>query len=85
MRLRSSAKRGAVTRPSYRMPGAPVTNLVALGMLALVLCLMPFADTDQAFAFACVPVLAIVLRYGWHRIQRNRIQRNRNTAKGPIS
>jgi hypothetical protein len=33
---------------------------------------MPFADTDQVFAFAFIPVLAIVLHYGWHRIQRNR-------------
>jgi hypothetical protein len=27
--------------------------------LVLVLCLMPFAGTDQAFAFACLPLLAL--------------------------
>jgi L-asparagine permease len=72
IRLRTFAKRGQLERPSFRMPWSPWTNLVALALLALVLVLMPFADTDQAFAFACIPVLAIVLWYGWHRIQRNR-------------
>ena len=82
MRLRTFAQRGQVRRPSYRMPGAPVTNLIALALLVLVLCLMPFADTDQAFAFAFIPVLAIVLRYGWHRIQRNRREAE-GTARQP--
>ena len=72
LRLRARADRGDLTRPEYRMPGAPVTNLFSLALLALVLCLMPFANSEQAIAFACLPVLAAVLWYGWHRITRSR-------------
>jgi L-asparagine permease len=70
LRLRSKAIRGEITRPSYRMPGAPATNLIGLAMLALIVVLMPFATTDQALAFACLPVLAVILWAGWRRVQR---------------
>jgi L-asparagine permease len=72
LRLRARAARGTVRRPAYRMPGAPVTNLISLALLALVLCLMPFANSEQAIAFACLPVLAAVLWYGWRRSKRGR-------------
>jgi L-asparagine permease len=70
LRLRSAALRGTVTRPAYRMIGSPWTNLVSLAGLLLVLCLMPFANADQAFAFAFLPVLALVLWLGWRGIRR---------------
>lgn len=72
MRLRVRARRGELARPGYRMPGAPVTSVLSLALLALVLCLMPFANSEQAIAFACLPVLALVLWYGWHRAKRGR-------------
>jgi L-asparagine permease len=75
MRLRVRARRGELTRPGYRMPGAPVTSVASLALLALVLCLMPFANSEQAIAFACLPVLAAVLWYGWHRTRRSRATR----------
>jgi L-asparagine permease len=71
MRLRARAQRGDLERPSYRMPWSPVTNWVALAVLALVLVLMPFANSEQAIAFACLPFLAAALWYGWYRIRRN--------------
>lgn len=64
------ANRGQITRPSFRMLGSPVTNLVSLAMLAVVLCLMPFANSAQAIAFACLPLLVAVLWYGWRHVQR---------------
>jgi L-asparagine permease len=72
MRLRAAAQRGDLERPAFRMPGAPYTNLAALALLALVLCLMPFANSEQAIAFACLPALIAALWYGWYRIRRNR-------------
>lgn len=74
MRLRAMALRGQVARPSYRMPGAPATSLISLALLALVIVLMPFATADQAFAFACVPALALVLWFGWRRVSRRRLR-----------
>jgi L-asparagine permease len=73
MRLRALARGGALTRPSFRMPGSPVTNWLTLAFLLLVLILMPFADTAQAIAFACVPPLALVLWLGWRHVQRRRL------------
>ena len=72
MRLRAAASRGELPRPAFRLPGSPVTNVVGLAMLALVLGLMPFASSEQAIAFACLPVLILALWYGWYRIRRNR-------------
>jgi L-asparagine permease len=71
MRLRARAQRGDLERPSYQMPWSPITNWVALAVLALVLVLMPFANSEQAIAFACLPFLAAALWYGWRRIGRN--------------
>jgi L-asparagine permease len=73
MRLRARAERGELQRPSYRMPWSPITNWVALAVLALVLVLMPFANSEQAIAFACLPFLAAALWYGWRRIRRNHL------------
>lgn len=72
MRLRTAALRGELPRPAFRLPGSPVTNLAGLAMLALVLGLMPFASSEQAIAFACLPALILALWYGWYRIRRNR-------------
>jgi L-asparagine permease len=72
MRLRAAAERGDVERPWFRLPGSPVTNWVSLGALAVVLVLMPFANSAQAIAFGCLPVLVAALWYGWRRISRRR-------------
>jgi L-asparagine permease len=74
MRLRARAQSGALRRPSYRMPWSPITNWAALAVLALVLVLMPFANSEQAIAFACLPFLAAVLWYGWRRIRLNALK-----------
>ncbi|HZR50682.1 MAG TPA: amino acid permease [Streptosporangiaceae bacterium] len=83
MRLRAAASRGELPRPAFRLPGSPVTNVVGLAMLALVLGLMPFASSEQAIAFACLPVLILALWYGWYRIRRNRDPRRIVPAARP--
>lgn len=72
MRMRAASARGELDRPAFRLPGSPFTNLAGLGGLAVVLVLMPFADSEQAIAFACLPLLALLLWYGWRRIRRQR-------------
>jgi len=56
-------------RSSFRMPMSPASNYFALAILGLVAVLMPFAGLDQAIAFACIPVLAVVLFVGWRRVR----------------
>lgn len=72
VRMRAAGERGELRRPAFRMPGAPVTNYVALAVLAVVLVLMPFANSEQAIAFGCLPALIAALWYGWRRIRLNR-------------
>jgi L-asparagine permease len=70
--MRAAGERGEVDRPGFRMPGSPVTNYVALAVLAVVLVLMPFANSEQAIAFGCIPALIAALWYGWRRIRLHR-------------
>jgi len=72
MRLRASALRGEIERPSYRMPGAPYTNWGTLGFLALVIVLMAFAGTAERVAFWSIPVLVVVLVVGWKFVRSRR-------------
>ncbi|WP_308169648.1 amino acid permease [Acrocarpospora catenulata] len=72
LRLRQAALRGELARPAFRMPGAPVTNWITLGFLALVVILMPFADPDQRVAFYLIPVLAVAITVGWRVTQARR-------------
>jgi L-asparagine permease len=83
MRLKAAAERGAVQRPSFRLFGSPVTNWIGLATLALVLVLMPFANSEQAIAFGCLPLLIAVLWYGWRRIERRRAPRHLIPAARP--
>lgn len=69
LRLRAAARRGQVERPSFRMPGAPVTNWLTLGFLALVVLLMAFADPATKIAFWCLPAVVAVLFAGWRFVR----------------
>ncbi|WP_345467905.1 amino acid permease [Actinoallomurus oryzae] len=79
LRLRAAAQRGEVARPSFRMPGAPVTNWLTLAFLAVVVGLMPFADEANQIAFWCLPAVVAVLFAGW-RVVRRRL----TPATGPV-
>ncbi|MGW2255316.1 amino acid permease, partial [Kitasatospora sp. NPDC001660] len=69
---------GELTRPGYRLPGSPWTELVTLAFLAAVLVLM-YADGGAGrTTVLCVPLIAAALVAGWYAI-RGRIAR---TAAG---
>jgi L-asparagine permease len=72
IKLREACLRGEIERPSFRMPGAPVTNWATLGFLGLIVVLMPFADEDQRIAFYLIPVLAIAIAVGWRAVNARR-------------
>ncbi|MEV0992025.1 amino acid permease [Streptomyces sp. NPDC049949] len=65
---------GELTRPSYRLPGSPWTELVTLAFLASVLVLM-YADGGAArTTVLCVPLIAAALVAGWYAV-RGRVAR----------
>ena len=69
LRLRAAANRGEVARPSFRMPGAPVTNWLTLGFLVVVVVLMAFADDANKIAFWSLPVVAAAIFAGWRFVR----------------
>lgn len=47
IQLRLRAQQGQLTRPPFRLPGAPFTAYLTLGFLFFVLCTMAFSDTGR--------------------------------------
>jgi L-asparagine permease len=70
MGLRRKAMRGELVRPSYRMPGAPVTNWVALACLGLIVVMMGFAGGAEQIAFYSIPGIIAVIGLGWWLVSR---------------
>jgi L-asparagine permease len=71
LRLRSMALRGELERPGFRMPGAPYTNYLTIGFLALVVVLLGFSDDIAGqVAFYSIPVLAVILGAGWFAVRK---------------
>lgn len=57
---------GALSRPSYRLPGSPVTEIVTLVFLAAVVVLMWFGyDGEGHKTVLAVPVIIAALVAGW--------------------
>ncbi|THA32401.1 amino acid permease [Streptomyces sp. A1547] len=72
---------GELTRPSYRLPGSPWTELVTLAFLASVLVLM-YADGGAArTTVLCVPLIAAALVAGWYAV-RGRVARAAAKSEG---
>ena len=63
------AKRGEVTRPSYRLPFSPYTEIVTLLFLVVVVVLMGFDHTGRITLLA-LPVIAAALVAGWFRVRK---------------
>ncbi|WP_055533473.1 amino acid permease [Streptomyces graminilatus] len=72
---------GELTRPSYRLPGSPWTELVTLAFLASVLVLM-YADGGAGrTTVLCLPLIAGVLVAGWYGV-RAQVARKAAEASG---
>ncbi|MGW3289344.1 amino acid permease [Streptomyces sp. NPDC001002] len=63
-------EKGELTRPDYRLPGSPWTELVTLAFLAAVLVLM-YADGGVGrTTVLCLPLIAAALVAGWFAVRR---------------
>jgi L-asparagine permease len=71
--LQRKAKRGEVERPSFRLPGAPVTNYVTLAFLVGVLALSYFDGTTGKILIYGLPGIAVLLVAGWFAV-RHRVR-----------
>ncbi|REE64882.1 asparagine:proton symporter (AAT family) [Streptomyces sp. 3212.3] len=64
------AREGRLTRPSFRLPGSPVTEIVTIAFLLAVLGLM-WNDPDVGRkTLMLVPVIAVMLVGGWFALRR---------------
>ncbi|MFJ6122912.1 amino acid permease [Streptomyces sp. NPDC092129] len=64
------AREGRLTRPSFRLPGSPVTEIVTIAFLLAVLGLM-WNDPDVGRkTLILVPVIAVMLVGGWFALRR---------------
>ncbi|MGI5169206.1 amino acid permease [Spirillospora sp. CA-253888] len=79
------AERGELTRPSYRLPGSPWTEVVTLVFLVSVVVLMWF-DYDGAghTTVMAVPVIVIALVVGWFCC-RGRVRELQAAREGALS
>ncbi|MGC0373407.1 amino acid permease [Streptomyces sp. SAI-229] len=69
------ARAGLVTRPSFRLPGSPVTEIATIAFLVSVLGLMWNDPEVGRKTLLLVPVIAAMLVGGWYGVRR-RVARN---------
>jgi L-asparagine permease len=62
------AQRGEATRPEYRLPFSPYTQLVTLAFLASVVVLMAFDDVGRITLMG-LPVIVGAMVIGWFRVR----------------
>ena len=63
-----AAERGEVTRPGYRLPFSPYTQILTLGFLASVLVLMAFDEVGRV-TLLCLPVIVAAMVAGWFAVR----------------
>ncbi|MGW7054846.1 amino acid permease [Streptomyces sp. NPDC054887] len=64
------SKDGRVTRPAYRLPWAPYTQLVTLAFLASVVVLMWWGGGVGRTTVMCLPLIAAALVGGWFVVRK---------------
>jgi len=88
MQLAKLAARGELLRPSFRMPGAPVTGWITLAFLLAVLILMAFDSPVGTWTIASLVVIIPLLMLGWrlckHRILEIAAVRDGFTGPAPL-
>jgi L-asparagine permease len=74
-------EKGELTRPSYRLPGSPWTELVTLFFLGSVLVLM-YADGGAGrTTVLCLPLIVLALIAGWFGVRRRVAQQSAGVKK----
>jgi L-asparagine permease len=73
LKLWSLSRRGVMTRPSFRLFGAPYTGYATLGFLVCVVVLMAFDKPVGTWTVASILLIAPMLVGGWY-LCRNRIR-----------
>jgi L-asparagine permease len=68
------AREGLVIRPSFRLRGSPVTEIVTIAFLLAVLGLMGNDPEIGRKTLLLVPVIAVLLVAGWFTV-RNRVSK----------
>jgi L-asparagine permease len=63
------ARAGLLTRPKFRLPGSPVTEIVTLAFLLTVMILMG-GDSVGRLTLMVIPVLVIGLVVGWFGVRK---------------
>ncbi|MFK0239102.1 amino acid permease [Streptomyces vinaceus] len=63
------ARQGKVTRPAYRLPWAPYTQIGTLAFLLAVLVLMWFDGGVGRWTIGLIPVIAAALVLGWYCVR----------------
>jgi len=71
MRYRKAVREGRVPSVSFRMPGAPWTNVLSLLFLVLVVVLLGF-DKDTRVALYVAPVWFILVGIGYALTQKGK-------------
>ncbi|MWA14955.1 amino acid permease [Streptomyces sp. BA2] len=64
------AKEGLITRPGFRLPGSPVTEIVTIAFLLSVLGLMWKDPEIGRKTLYLIPIIAAALVAGWYGIRR---------------
>ncbi|MFF6994663.1 amino acid permease [Streptomyces sp. NPDC008313] len=64
------AREGLLSRPSFRLPGSPVTEIVTIAFLLAVLGLMGNDPEVGRKTLYLVPLLAVLLTAGWFVVRR---------------
>ncbi|WP_432034773.1 amino acid permease [Streptomyces cucumeris] len=61
---------GQLSRPGYRLPGSPYTEIVTLGFLASVLVLMWADGGPSRITVMALPAIVVALVIGWFAVRR---------------
>ncbi|QFU87611.1 amino acid permease [Amycolatopsis sp. YIM 10] len=75
-------KAGHLQRPSFRLPGSPVTEIVTLAFLASVVVLMWFDELGR-LTLLSLPAILIALVIGWF-VVRKRVDTNKALNEGGL-
>ena len=69
LRLHSWSKKGIVTRPSYRLFGAPYTSYLVLAFLAAVLVIMAYDESSRPTVLSLVVIIPLLV-LGWYSVRK---------------